>query len=103
MVFMKKMVMNISSPLVLRTLFCGHLCLLVKITSTYPASPVILFFFFSVPAYIKSFNFLLEGNPLSISNVPTQRLYESKYSFHCTNFAKSSKLLMHMVITGCLP
>lgn len=66
MVFMKKMVMNISSPLVLRTLFCGHLCLLVKITSTYPASPVILFQIWTVPAYIKSVNKLLEGNPLSI-------------------------------------
>lgn len=58
--------MNISSPLALRTLFCGHLCLLVKITSTYPASPVILFQIWTVPAYIKSVNKLLEGNPLSI-------------------------------------
>ena len=66
MVFMKKMVMNISSPLVLRTLFRGHLRLLVKITSTYPTSPVIPFQIWTVPAYIKSVNTLLEGNPLSI-------------------------------------
>ena len=66
MVFMKKMVMNISSPFVLRTLFRGHLRLLVKITSTYPASPVIFFQIWTVPAYIKSVNKLLEGNSLSI-------------------------------------
>lgn len=66
MVFMKKMVMNISSPLVLRTLFRGHLRLLVKITSTYPASPVILFQIWTVTAYIKPVNKLIEGNPLSI-------------------------------------
>ena len=66
MVFMKKMVMNISSPSVLRTLFRGHLRLLVKITSTYSASPVILFQIWTIPAYIKSVNKLLEGNSLSI-------------------------------------
>ena len=82
------------------TSLCGHLCFLGHITTTNPASPVIILEILTSLTHIQPNHILREIHPVPIQDVSPQCLYESEYPH--TNFVNSSKQLKQIVSTGSL-